>query len=857
MTLFDRLMGREPAKKAVYGGVLQAVYANDVPLSVSNSQPQARMAAYLRAYKVGWFYKAGHKIAGDIAGLERTLSFEDDEGDNADEIVVPPLMIPWEQLDPLEQFLRLMERPNPYQTGRTLFTKTQIRNDFAGEAYWYLENGEGGQLPTGLYGISPTRMWPSLNAQGQLIGWVMDKDKIDGGVPFTVDEILPFIVPGSDEDIWAGQGVVEAVYANVPLSEQIARHTSNVLTTGGRLAGMIWPKERSLDEDEYLDAQRAWRNVASDPNAAKRMLIFPEPMEYAAGASTPVEIGIPELANLSRDEVLTAFPISPYQLGVPMPGGLNSGETRKQDRRDYYEGSIHPRVELLEETIQWGLIPRYEAAIGRSLDFDIEEPNLDDAPSIIEKVGALKGLISVGFDPKESISAVGLDHIQWTTLPALLDPAHQAMMAEQAAAQPADGGMTVTAGDTNRRDNAQTTQQVAGKAKMTRDDTIDREFPGLQLAVQSFLAGQQTRLIANMTATFPGSKKAWDDWWNKDAEDKAFMDHLRGIYLALGRDALQVVVENTNRILSGKKAVSVLDDMLERAGVRISDINETTRKAIADTLSEGTRRGYQLNQLIAGVPKEDFGGVHGALLDNGVNVWDKYRAEVIARTETMNAYNTAALVGYKEVNVRSVVALDGDKDDECATRDGETFTVDDALNITDHPNGTLDWSPTGDKSVDIDQMDRMIDLAMKAIDRPQPEIHMPDIHITQPDIHIASPDITITPPEYGADQAEAWKAISMMATRDPVVNVYPPDITVTTPDVHVTTPDVHVTTPPVTVHPAEVIVHPADVNITMPSERRGTERVERDKDGRITGITHVSRSIERDADGRITGFTED
>ena len=82
----------------------------------------------------------------------------------------------------------------------------------------------------------------------------------------------------SDDDIW-GVSVVEAVYAQVPLTELMARHTSNVLTTGGRLAGMIWPKERSLSEDEFVDAQRAWRNVTRNSTA-----IPPSPNERATSS---------------------------------------------------------------------------------------------------------------------------------------------------------------------------------------------------------------------------------------------------------------------------------------------------------------------------------------------------------------------------------------------------------------------------------------------------------------------------------------------------------------------------------------------------------------------------------------------
>ena len=59
----------------------------------------------------------------------------------------------------------------------------------------------------------------------------------------------------------------------------------------------------------------------------------------------------------------------------------------------------------------------------------------------------------------------------------------------------------------------------------------------------------------------------------------------------------------------------------------------------------------------------------------------------------MFAYNEAALTSYRQLDVGQVVALDGDKDPECADRNGREFTIDDAFDIADHPNGTLDWIP--------------------------------------------------------------------------------------------------------------------------------------------------------------------
>jgi hypothetical protein len=118
-----------------------------------------------------------------------------------------------------------------------------------GRALIYLEGGDNGGLPTAMYGISPSRMWPSRNKQGQLIGWVLDHNSASGGVPFSAEEILVVEYAGVDEPV----GVIEAIYAQVPLTDLIARHVGDVLTTGGRLAGMISPKTRSLDEDEYQD----------------------------------------------------------------------------------------------------------------------------------------------------------------------------------------------------------------------------------------------------------------------------------------------------------------------------------------------------------------------------------------------------------------------------------------------------------------------------------------------------------------------------------------------------------------------------------------------------------------------------
>ena len=693
--------------KAVTGAGVQA-YSEGILLSSLRNTPQERAAAYLRAYKFGWFYKAESKISGDLATLPWTVSDGDIESDDPRETEIgrPDLDVPIETLNPIEQFMRLMERPNPRQTGRQLRQKTFIRRDMAGCAFWYLEAAGPNAPITAIYGISPSRLWPAYDRQNQLLGYVLDKDSPSGGTPFETWEIVPFSNTSADEDDIFGVGVVEAVYAELPLTDLLTRHTADLLSTGGRLAGMLWPKDRALNEDEFTDAQRAWRNVVSDGQAARRLLLFPEPMEYASGASTPKEIGIPELAALNRDNILTAFPISPYMLGVPTPGGLNSGEVRKEDRRDYWEGTIEPRITSFDEIVQTNIISRYEALMGQTFRFETNLPRLDDAPSLLEKAGAFRSLVSIGFDPKDIIKAVGLDHIKWTGLPDLLDPAKQAEAAAAAGEAQGDGSRVVVT-DSNRRDNTATQQTLVGKATKSRADIVESNDP----RIRRFLSLQRDRVIANISASMPRAKaqrggwvKADPDWWDADREDAMLRETLSTLYVQAARGSLQVVADTIDGIIPNRAVGRIVDDLAQNGAERITGINEHTREAVQSDLAEGTRRGYSLNQIIEGVPSEEYRGLRA------LPVFDDARAETIARTETMLAYNRAALDAYREFNVREVIAYDGDKDPECADRDGRTFSVDDAFAIADHPNGTLDWAPVVEKAYHepVDHMPELI-----------------------------------------------------------------------------------------------------------------------------------------------------
>jgi hypothetical protein len=123
----------------------------------------------------------------------------------------------------------------------------------------------------------------------------------------------------------------------------------------------------------------------------------------------------------------------------------------------------------------------------------------------------------------------------------------------------------------------------------------------------------------------------------------------------------------------------VLAAVRTSVGERITGINQTTREAIAALIAQGFDDGLSPSEV--------------ADLVSGATTFDAARAELIARTESALAYNEAALRSYGEFGVDQVEAIDGDEDPECAERNGQVYPLTEALGITDHPNGTLDWAP--------------------------------------------------------------------------------------------------------------------------------------------------------------------
>ena len=137
----------------------------------------------------------------------------------------------------------------------------------------------------------------------------------------------------------------------------------------------------------------------------------------------------------------------------------------------------------------------------------------------------------------------------------------------------------------------------------------------------------------------------------------------------------------------------------DQIGQRI-DNRSTTSRAIGRGVKVALEGGYSIEQLARGVPDDKFPGLRSILTETD------NRARLIARTEVMRTQNATTTGFFKEQGYEYVRAddVDGDPDDDyidpgdpygrtCAERHNQIYSLEDAQNIDDHPNGTLNWMP--------------------------------------------------------------------------------------------------------------------------------------------------------------------
>ncbi len=720
-----------PAVKAGPLGPGAGVLMTEFPLAsiLGGRSPQAKMK---RAWELGisvpWIRAAERAISGACSTVEWHLEDEDD------------VEIDDEYPDRFAQEARtLLEKPTaklPDEAGkqltrRELWALTFRHMGLCGNAFWFLDQPNIYGIPAAIKYLRPDRMTPDEDRAGNLVGWIIDKTPQSPGVRVPLAQILQFVLDPPDQGHF-GIGLVETALLKAQNSVGLDSHLQQVLGAGGRLSGLLSPKPPDHLEPQQMQQLIAdARNITEQPNAAQRMQVLAGPVDFTPTTMTIKDLQLIQTMTSARDDLLALWGVPLSQI-ASVATGMNSGESHKIERQAFWENANHPRLVSFVEPIQFQLLDRY-VLLGTTIELEIDEPTFTDDGPRFDLLAKAVGTPLKNWERRELIGkepfgptvinpATGLpiDDEVWLpntyqlvfTAPEEGTAAVGATLAvttqDETGAPPAEAppAASSAAGETAQVAPKAPSMKAAvrglhGAIMAVRSSLDERFTPRVKRDVAKVLDEQRREVIARARSQAahlmenPRDVRAiWDGpKWNRRLTE-ALQPHL----ITVAEELSHTIRSTLGRPVVGKAGpVAAVQRTLTRGGTRITGINNRTRDAVlgvvnttnAASVAKGLSPAEAGDELEAAIEGAGMGGF------DGIGLWDEYRAEMIARTEMTASYNDAALGTYGDLGVELVEAIDGDGDEECAARDGQTFTLDEADQeaADEHPNGTLDFVP--------------------------------------------------------------------------------------------------------------------------------------------------------------------
>ena len=690
-----------PAKAGPIGsgaGVLLTEY----PLvSFLGRDPHAKMrTAYAMGLSVPWIRRAEMLIGSRVA----TVEFGLDDPEGAEITAAAPnegALAAWALIRKPQALLGIGQPLSWSQ----LIRLSSRHLGLAGNAFWLQDQPEAfAGTPKGLAYLRPDRLTPKEDANGNLLAWYIDKTATKPGIEVSLEQIVHFMLEPPDTGHF-GPGLVETALLRGQVSTGLDRHLASVISAGGRLSGFLSPKEGLVGADTMLQMERDWRTIVEQPDAAKRLQLIAAPVEFTQTTMSPDQLQIAKLMELMRDDLLSIWNVPGSLVGVSKANGLGGGEERKYDEAALWQGPVHDRLRIFGEGIQDSILDRFARWIGWAPTLTIAEPAFDDETPRYDLLTKSAATPLTNRERREIVGKepFGDERDDEVWLPATMVMAFSpaGRPPAPAATAPAAPAMAHPASDAAMMAAGETTQ---GKARLDfaamrrsllalRDTITTHHTPRIAENVRAILAEQRAEVAARIRAHADAIARKPRDvqvWWDGPRWDRslsgALIGGLTGMAISVSRQVSEVLPP------AKAEPLSAVDRVIARGATRVTKINQATRDEIASIIATAVETNTPLlavaDALEAGTDLTPLIGRSGGIVGDLA-----YRAEMIARTELMDAYNAASLASYGDAGITMVQAIDGDQDDECAARNGREFSVTEAENVSDHPNGTLDWVP--------------------------------------------------------------------------------------------------------------------------------------------------------------------
>lgn len=514
--------------------------------------------------------------------------------------------------------LALFKKPNPKQTSSDFQHMWAMLTEIYGETFWYKVRGLNSNKIKELYLLNPAQM-ELVISDGEVVGYVLHKNNGEQ-VPFMPEEIHHDKRPNPFNE-FRGMSVLEKAAVYVDTEITTSQFTLSYIKNNASPSGIV--SLPSMDKETFKQFAQQWREGYEGPqNAGKTAFIRGGEAQFQAVGATLKDIDQKITREMAKEDVLMMFDMPKGMLGTDNGNGLGRAgvETLTYIFASEKVDPMMKRLDRIYETFIAETAPAQTAVTVSHLSPipEDKEYNLN-----LYKEGVNKWLTPNEIRAQQGLPPLpkGGDELAAPSAKAPEAPAKAAIAKKLVLKKPLSKAEQLK--------NTKANQEAFRSQLVETSEMFAEEIKG---GISRFALEQEKKVIANIGAS---SKDDTSDWLFSVKEET--------IALALILTPIVIELMETQRAEAANfitgEAVALSESAkktVEKEMLQLSaDYNSDTAKAIQKTLAEGQVKGESVLQLKKRI-EATYADAKG------------YRAERIARTESLRASNESAMQIYYE-----------------------------------------------------------------------------------------------------------------------------------------------------------------------------------------------------------------
>lgn len=628
-----------------------------------------------------------------------------------------------EAAHPLAQ---LVARPNPSQSWLEFQQQREVFLNIAGNSYTWLDRPARNALPTALYNLRPDRMTivPDTNGVKGFLYTPQSGSPRDR-MPFLPQDVIhvKFPNPGDPlEGYGYGLSPLAPMAQSGDVDNAVTGFLKQFIDRGAMLSGIIKTKV-PVDDDGIARIKQRWREQYGGAENWGDVGVLDMDADYQRIGLTFKEMDFDTLDARNESRMLGPFGVPPILIGTRLGLQRATFSNAEEARKACWEDTLLPEMELFAADDSYYL----KADDGAFVRYDTSEvPSLQQ--NVIPLIDAAYKLFQMGTPRNQAVAAVGLKLADAPGGDQAYLPATYVRVGAATPITPTSGDNGDNASNDTRDGGASPPQSAALAWRPTTP-----ALASIGGSVTSSLKAQGWSEEAKAQLWAKADKLATDheDAFRKEAAAQFKLDQ---------REVLALVGDAKRKSLTRKAAIQwedLLPDVkqtLADAGRRwqeqfvplikgvVADaadhwqaeaglsfdvrnleaeqwfidytakfstpITDTSEREIAAILQQGQSDGWSVGQMQTTLTQLFQQWIDGSTdaADFAGERLPPWRAEAIARTETMRAYNAGSTEIYRDNGVEQrewLATLDNRTRDDHAAADGQIVGIDELFSVGD------------------------------------------------------------------------------------------------------------------------------------------------------------------------------